>query len=358
MKFERISSLHDDPLTPFDDRELAEYDENQPYPGRLESVGENGSTGVINRIRQFGINDVDLNAMGIDNLSKISSEEYNGLLKNAIKKQYDVLFPSIFTHWTSGEMGPENQWDFIKSVAERYESWGMHMVQKGSKLKEDSANLVISLEGADFVRSIADIHSLIDVGVRSVMLQYNNPNALTDSNGLTTLGKESVHTLFQNGVIVDMAHSTLPVRLEIAQLAERAGKGNLLAFTHGSTVEDMEKDPDYSGAAHVRGITDEEVAKLLKMGGIIGLGVTRPFFQSLDHISERVKAILQLENGPESLAIGSDLGGVPPFMELGVGKPGDMVRLADVLSDNLNLPDAMIKNIIQDNAHNWLAKEA
>jgi len=137
-------------------------------------------------------------------------------------------------------------------------------------------------------------------------------------------------------------------------LAKDQNKGKQIAYTHGATVEDIERDPDFSAAAKKRGLTQAEVKEIIAMGGIMGLSVTRPFFQGIDKIAERIDQICQVDNGIQRIGLGTDFGGVAPIWEVGIGKPEDVAKLGDVLADRFGYSDAEIKSILRDNVDDWL----
>ena len=352
---EKISSLHDDFEMPLADKGLPEYDIEKGYSQRYEDIGEKGEKSVINRIYQFGVRKEDLINLGIINLTEITEKQYSGLIKEAVKKQYDTLFASVFGHWSEIEK-PQKQLALIKRVSRMYKNWGLNLIQKGEQVSPKEPNLIVALEGADFVRNLGDIDKIYDLGIRSVTAQYGRENALTGDEGLTSLGKQAITKMFDLGIIVDLAHANPKTRKNILDLTEDLNKGQLLAYTHGATVEDIAKDVQFGAAAERRGLSKEEVERVIKLGGIIGLGVSKPFFQSLNEISERIDQICQIENGPKSLGLGTDFGGVAPVWEIGISKPEDTAKIGDILSQRFGYSDGQIRNILQKNVHNWVTK--
>ena len=137
-------------------------------------------------------------------------------------------------------------------------------------------------------------------------------------------------------------------------LAEDLGKGNLVSYTHGSSEEDiMGEWKDKMGE---RALKTTEVERLVKMGGIIGLGVTKPFFSSTRKIAERINDVAQLENGIDRIAIGTDFGGIPPMFLNEIKNPDDFKLLADLLSHDFNLSDEKVNKVLRQNARDWIQK--
>lgn len=352
---EKVSSLHDDFEVPFQDKNKPEYDVEKGYPNRYENTGERGEKSVIQRIKQFGITEDDIAKSGITNLAEISESDYSALVKEAVKKQYETLFASVFGHWSEIPNSQE-QLDLIKRVSRFYKDWGFNLVNSHSE-KKGSPNMVIALEGADFIESLGDVDKLHETGVGSVILQYGKENRLADQNGLTPLGRQCVKKMLDLGIIVDLAHATPQTRKGIIDIIENENKGKQLAYTHGATVEDIAQDYQFASAAEKRGLSDEEVKRIIKLGGIIGLGISRPFFPSIEKIVERIDKLCQIDNGPILLGLGTDFGGVPPTWDIGIGSPEDIVKIADSLSDKYGYSDSLIQNILRKNISNWVKKE-
>lgn len=350
---EKISSLHDDCEMPFSEKASPEYDEEKGYPNRHKDIGERGERSMIQRIHQFGITGDDLKKFGIENLTDITEEHYSALVREAIERQYDTLFASVFAEWP--DKAPEDQLATIKRVSGIYRNWGFNLLQQGSRVGK-GPNLVIDLEGADVVRALSDIDELYDLGIRSVTVQYGNDNALATADGLTVFGRQGIAKMLDLGIILDLAHAYPKTRRDILDLASETRKGHLVAYTHGATSEDIARDFQFSAAAGKRGISEEEVSRIIGLGGIIGLGVSRPFFQNIGQIAERIDQICQMDKGPQSLGLGSDFGGVSPAWSIGINSSEDVAKIGDVLADKFGYPDSQIKNILRNNIHNWARK--
>ncbi len=352
---EKISSLHDDFQVPFHDRDKPEYDPGKGYPQRMDDIGENFEHSVFYRVKQFGITEQDLLQYGIKNPHSLDEREYDLLISEAARAQYDTLFASVFGHWD--EIASEKQMDFIRQVSKRYRSWGLHLVGKGDALSSNSPNLVIALEGGDAIRSLADVDQIYSDGIGCVAPQYNTNNALTEEGGLSDLGVRAVRKMLDNNMIVDLAHALPRARQQIMDIAQKYERGKLIAYTHGATSDDIAKDPSFGSIADKRGLSHTELQRLLRIGGIIGLGVTRPFFQSLEQIANRIDHICQHNAGPTQLALGTDFGGVPPELAgaTGIASVSDVAKIGDQLSARFGYSDAIIRNILQHNARNWLA---
>lgn len=354
MSPEKISSMHDDFEFPYQDRNRPDFHSKDGIPQRHLDIGPNGEKSVVQRIKQFGVTEEEIAQIGVVNMAEISERDYSLLVREALRKQYETLFTSVFSRWT--EMGSsQEQLDLITRVSKFYKNWGFNMISD----KDNNNNLptmVIALEGANFVENLSDIDKLHDIGIGSVNIQYGEENLLANQDGLTSLGRQSVNKMLDYGTIIDLAHVMPRARKEIIDIVESTDKGKQLAYTHGATSKDISQDNQYALSAEERGLSDDEVTRIIRLGGIIGLGVSRPFFQSLDNVVERIDQICQIEGGPIALGLGTDFGGVPPTWNIGVGKPEDIIKIADLLSSRYGYNDALIRNVLSKNISNWVGK--
>ena len=324
----KISSLHDDVEFPWQSRQVAEYDQKST---------------LIQRLKQFGVTAAKLAEVGVTDWSQLTLGQYGQLISTAISQQYETIFASIYADWLAIPVA--DQRSTIQRVASLYQRWRLNLVP---------AELIICLEGADFVTEVADAERLYEQGIRSVMLQYGRPNRLADDFGLTLLGWQFVERLWELGMIVDLAHATPLPRRDILSMAAARGRGRQLAYTHGAIVEDLARDPQVGYKAEQRGLTMAEVRQIIQLGGIIGLGVTRPFFQNIEQLVTRIETICQVENGPQALGLGTDFGGVPPAWEWGIGEPAQTEQIAALLSTRCGYSDEIITQILRTNVTQWV----
>ena len=347
---QKFSSLHDDVLHPLS--KSLEYDPKKGYPNKYTDRGERGENTIIMRLKQFGILEKDMQRLGVDNWLDINEGVYEKLMLEVLKKQYQTLFASVYGRWT--EMGLDQQRDLIEKASRAYKHWGVSLIAG----EGDSApSLVTALEGADVIREIGDVDWLYKQGIRSVMPQYGKPNALAGSDGLTDLGKQVVRELFMRQVNVDLAHSNPNTRGGIIQIARDLDSGKLLSYSHGARCSDIAKDNYFGFMSGERGLSDSEIKDVLEMGGIIGLGVSRPFFGSIDHLIETIDSVCQRKNGPQSLGLGTDFGGVSPALMVdGIRSVEDLNKIGEILAIRFGYPDSQIQAILKDNVTNWAKK--
>ena len=191
---------------------------------------------------------------------------------------------------------------------------------------------------------LARIKLFADLGVRIIQLTYNGRNrvadgaTVADDQGLSPFGLDVIARLQQEGVLVDLSHSSTATCLGALAAARRP-----LAITHSGCR---------AVADHPRNKSDEELRRLAANGGVIGI-YSMPYLRLqgqpmaadlLAHIEHAIKVC-----GEDHVGIGTD-GCVSPIDDmaayrkhledevatrrrLGIGAPGET---ADV---TLFLPD-------------------
>ena len=161
--------------------------------------------------------------------------------------------------------------------------------------------LLLHLEGCrPLMGSLAGLHELYDIGIRSAQLTWNLGNELADGigvpdpGGLTPLGRDVVRELQRLGVLVDVSH-----------LAPR-GVEDVLALADGPVVASHANAAAL--APHPRNLDDDQIRAIAATGGVVGLCFFPPFIGTpatvdrlLDH-ADHVAALV----GPEHLALGPD----------------------------------------------------
>jgi microsomal dipeptidase-like Zn-dependent dipeptidase len=352
MNPERISSLHDDLLVPKATEHLGEYSD---YPERFDPSEKS----VLTRLEQFGIDLTQAQEEYGKEIKDFSWEDYEGLVAKAIKVRYDIIVGSVFDQYmfpTTENPEESERWEKMLKLVERYENmdakFGLNLVKRKADIQE-GGNLVMGLEaGAHLIKSLADLKKLQDQGIKLFGFQYGKETPLAGPEGLSKFGVESARYLLDNNLIIDLAHSGYKTRQGIMQIAKDTGKGNLISYTHGSSEADIvEKWRDKVGE---RALKPEEIQEIIKNGGIIGLGVSEPFFSSTQKIAERIDDISQLEGGIDHLALGTDFGGVAPEFLKEIKKPEDLKVLADILAGDFKMDEADIDKVIRTNAKEWI----
>jgi membrane dipeptidase len=159
--------------------------------------------------------------------------------------------------------------------------------------------IVLHLEGCRPLET-AGAGAFHALGVRSVQLTWNGPNAFADgvgveaARGLTPAGRELVLELDELGVMIDVSH-----------LAER-GFWDLLELARGPVVATHANAMTLR--PHRRNLTDEQIQALAQTGGFVGVCFIADYIGSeptvksvVDHVDHLVTLA-----GVESVAVGPD----------------------------------------------------
>jgi membrane dipeptidase len=167
-----------------------------------------------------------------------------------------------------------------------------------------AAVLVIeNSEGLD--RSLNTLHSLYEIGVRSIGITHNlNTWASTGNaeehrnSGLTNFGVDLIKEMDQLGMLVDVSHISERGFYDVLDIAERpiiASHSNCRALWD-----------------HPRNLKDEQIKAIAKNGGVIGITFVRDFVDdqepTLEKLIDHIDHIIQLV-GPDHAGIGSDFDG-------------------------------------------------
>lgn len=202
----------------------------------------------------------------------------------------------------------------------------------------------LAVEGAELLDCDLDkLEEAYRRGVRAVNLTWNCANAISGSSreepdrGLTEHGRTFVRRMQKLGMLVDVSHLSDPGFWDVAELAEQAGKPFIAGHSNSRRL-----------CAHVRNLTDEQFAEIIKVQGIAGLNMCGEFLgeqPTLDTLVAHVEHWMSL-GGENSVAIGGDWDGCSLFPGMaditGVGQLYERLL-------RLNYPETLIQNIFYNN---------
>lgn len=184
---------------------------------------------------------------------------------------------------------------------------------------------VIGVEGFDaLIRTEADLDRLprlFERGVRIFQPVYGPSSVLggssspKDARGLTELGRRFLDRLFD----LSAPNGPKPA-FDLAHLHPLA-VGDALAWFEADPLRAERVVPIYShggierpGRPSPRLVSVEHLKRLRAMGGVVGIGVSFPFYESLEQVRRSVEAAAEIpfrgEPGFAGLAIGTDFLGV------------------------------------------------
>lgn len=159
--------------------------------GELDSSGKRFAIterSPLARAAQFGVRDCAALPVAGDAVY----ERYCAALVPAVFQHYETVVAAVFDRYFVSAPGcgwppsPPTSRDRELSTYEditRYQSLaesGLAMAKTVEEIAADGVtNLILAVEGMDFVHSEAQIDTLLAAGVRVFALQYNRPNALS-----------------------------------------------------------------------------------------------------------------------------------------------------------------------------------
>jgi membrane dipeptidase len=164
--------------------------------------------------------------------------------------------------------------------------------------------ILLTMQGADHFRTVNDIDLFWSLGQRASQLTYNRTNRLgsgfladTD-DGLTEYGAQVIARMQQVGMAVDLSHAGDRTTLDALAAARQP-----VIVSHAACRAIAQ--------GHLRAKTDEMIAKLAALDGVIGIPMIRFMIKLdepvtienvLDHFDHVAKTV-----GVEHVGIGGDL---------------------------------------------------
>ncbi|TRX55683.1 dipeptidase [Thalassomonas sp. M1454] len=172
-------------------------------------------------------------------------------------------------------------------------------LENGEYAVQWASQTTMILEGdASRVKDVAAL------GIKTMQLTYNETEKAGvgvlsylngDKGGLTDFGKEVIDEMVKHGITVDMSHTAYKTTMDMMNYMEKNHKGVPPIFSHSpvastyncephETIKEtqarMEKnglkkgDADYRLAACYRLLSDEQVKKVVSLGGVVAITAT------------------------------------------------------------------------------------
>ncbi len=147
------------------------------------------------------------------------------------------------------------------------------------------------------------IETYYALGVRQILLTYNNRNAIGDGilekndAGLSIFGYKVIEEMNRVGMLIDMSHGGIKTSLDVIEASK-----DPIVFSHSNA---------YGVNPHVRNLTDEQIKAIANKQGVIGingagliLGVEEP---TTEKYIEHINYISNLVGSVDNIAMGLDL---------------------------------------------------
>ena len=222
---------------------------------------------------------------------------------------------------------------------------------------------IYSIEGCDYIKDTNELEELYDLGLRNILLVWNNPNKYGSGNrgdyGLTELGKEFIIKAIDLGISIDLSHmnkKTFYDTVELIKEQKALGKNVKVLASHSNS---------FKLCNHMRNLDDDQLKALKEIDGMIGIVGYGEFVKDDKHTDSSLKE-LYLEHINHAVNIlGIDRVGISTddmvfCKELFNEDYGEMVFEYSTVSDELRellltkYSEEEVEKIMYKNAYNRL----
>ena len=144
-----------------------------------------------------------------------------------------------------------------------------------------NTDVIFSIEGCDYIKDTNELEELYRLGLRNILLVWNNPNKYGSGNrgdyGLTELGKNFIIKAIDLGISIDLSHmnkKTFYDTVELIKEQKNLGKNVNVIASHSGC---------YEISNHIRNLDDEQLSALKSIDGSIGIIAYGGFIKDENH---------------------------------------------------------------------------
>jgi len=214
------------------------------------------------------------------------------------------------------------------------------------------SGIVLASEGADFLEGkVENLDTAYAKGLRHLQFVHYIRTPVGDfqtvaptHGGLSAMGKQLIEACNAKGILVDLAHSTLPSVDQALEIAKAP-----FIWSHGWVDGDGGNWQDPYGFLKRR-LSLAHAKKIAARGGVVGLwalGLSRPGLgwsvgsrDTWSYASEIAKLVDRI--GADHVALGTDIEGVGP--NWAVNSYGDVRKVVDQLQE-MKVPTSVIERV-------------
>ena len=304
------------------------------------------------------MNFFDCHADTLTELVKIggSLEENSGDLDLKRAGDFVEKYTQIFAIWKDAEKldreDPDHDFLRLYHRALAYleeENRKITLCRNGAEMekahKQGKAAAFLSIEDMSVMgKHIEKVH---EMGFRFAMPAWNYDNkyacgaSFDQSRGLTSRGKETIKTLIDQGIVMDISHLSDQGVEDLFEMTDRP-----IMASH-SDIREVCNMP--------RNIQKSHLAELIRRKGIIGMNFCAVFVGNHPQISDLLKhmdAVLEM-GGEDSLAIGGDLDGCNGHFPVGINGVQSIPLLREELLKH-GFTEELTEKIFYGNAHRFV----
>lgn len=164
-----------------------------------------------------------------------------------------------------------------------------------------NTKVLFSIEGCDYIKDTKELEELYKLGLRNILLVWNNPNRYGSGNrgddGLTELGREFLVKAIDLGISIDMSHmnkKTFFDTVELLREQKALGKDVKVIASHSNC---------YDLYSHERNLNDEQILALKEFNPVIGLVSYSVFVGSEDVVDIKGEYLKHINHVVELLGI-------------------------------------------------------
>lgn len=224
---------------------------------------------------------------------------------------------------------------------------------------------VFSIEGCDYIEGVSELEELYQLGLRNILLVWNNQNkygsGIRGTSGLTEEGRKLLRKAIELGISIDLSHMNSTTFYDVISfLQEEKNKGvDIKVIASHSNCYDL-----YS---HSRNLTDEQLLAMKEFHPLIGVVSYGPFVSSeqdkekLQHqYLAHIKHIVELL-GIEAVSVSTDDMTFCSYL-FGEQEPLQVFDYQNVYSQVAQLlkeqyPEDEVNKILYENSYNQLFEE-
>lgn len=135
--------------------------------------------------------------------------------------------------------------------------------------------VIFSIEGADYIKDTKELEELYNLGLRNILIVWNNKNKYASGNntslGLTELGEVFIKKAIDLGISIDLSHTNEASFFAIIEVIKKEillGKKPIVIASHSNC---------YSLCPVKRNLKDEQLKAIKEVNGKVGLVGYGPF---------------------------------------------------------------------------------
>ena len=150
---------------------------------------------------------------------------------------------------------------------------------------------VYSIEGCDFIQGPEELERLYQLGLRNILLVWNNKNRYGSGNcssdGLTKEGRVLLRKAIDLGISIDLSHmnpKTFSDTMLFLKEEKQKGRDVTVIVSHSNC---------YDLYPHVRNLSDEQLLSIKEFSPVVGIVSYGPFVSSSENREELMKKYVE-----------------------------------------------------------------